>query len=140
MLFNSVDYLLFLPLVLVLYHLIPKGYRWVMLLVVSYYFYMCWKPFFAVFMLISTLVDYWAAMLMEDAKDQRTKRRYMAASLVVNLGLLFFFKYMNFFAYNTEVLLGKFNVFYDSPVLDIILPLGISFYTFQSLSYTFDVL
>ncbi|MGV9012077.1 MAG: MBOAT family O-acyltransferase [Flavobacteriales bacterium] len=139
MLFNSVDYLLFLPLVLVLYHLIPKGYRWVMLLVVSYYFYMCWKPFFAVFMLISTLVDYWAAMLMEDAKDQRTKRRYMAASLVVNLGLLFFFKYMNFFAYNTEALLGKFNVFYDSPVLDIILPLGISFYTFQSLSYTFDV-
>ncbi|MBP9160604.1 MAG: MBOAT family O-acyltransferase [Flavobacteriales bacterium] len=139
MLFNTVDYLIFLPLVLVMYHLIPKAYRWVMLLAVSYYFYMCWKPFFAVFMLISTLVDYWAAMLMEDAKDQKTKRRWMAASLVVNLGLLFFFKYMNFFAYNAEVVLGKFNIFYDSPVLDIILPLGISFYTFQSLSYTFDV-
>lgn len=139
MLFNSIDYLIFLPLVLVMYHLIPKAYRWVMLLLVSYYFYMSWKPFFAVFMFISTLVDYWSAIRMEDAPDKKHRRRYMAASISVNLGLLFFFKYMNFFSYNTEVLLGGLNIFYDSPVLDIILPLGISFYTFQSLSYTFDV-
>jgi D-alanyl-lipoteichoic acid acyltransferase DltB (MBOAT superfamily) len=126
-------------LVRVLYHLIPKPYRWMMLLPASYFFYMCWKPFFAVFMLLSTAVDYWAAMKMEDAPDKRTRRRYMAFSLVANLGLLFFFKYMNFFAYNAEVLLGSLHVYYDSPVLNIILPLGISFYTFQSLSYTFDV-
>ncbi|MCB0772550.1 MAG: MBOAT family protein [Flavobacteriales bacterium] len=139
MLFNSFDYLLFLPLVLVLYHLIPKDWRWVMLLAASYFFYMCWKPFFAIFMLLSTAVDYWAAMKMEDAPDKQVRKRYMAFSLVVNLGLLFFFKYMNFFAYNAEFLLGSLHVYYDSPVLNIILPLGISFYTFQSLSYTFDV-
>jgi alginate O-acetyltransferase complex protein AlgI len=139
MLFNSVDYLVFLPLVLVMYHLIPKDWRWVMLLIVSYYFYMCWKPFFAIFMFLSTAVDYWSAIKMEDAKDQRSKRRYMAASLTVNLGMLFFFKYLNFFSYNAEFLFGKMGVYYDSPVLEIILPLGISFYTFQSLSYTFDV-
>jgi alginate O-acetyltransferase complex protein AlgI len=139
MLFNSVDYLVFLPLVLVMYHLLPKDWRWVMLLIVSYYFYMCWKPFFAIFMLLSTAVDYWSAIKMEDAKDPRSKRRYMAASLVVNLGMLFFFKYLNFFSYNAEFLFGKMGVYYDSPVLEIILPLGISFYTFQSLSYTFDV-
>lgn len=139
MLFNSFDYLLFLPLVLVLYHLIPKDWRWVMLLAASYFFYMCWKPFFAIFMLLSTAVDYWAAMKMEDAPDKQVRKRYMAFSLVANLGLLFFFKYMNFFAYNAEFLLGSLHVYYDSPVLNIILPLGISFYTFQSLSYTFDV-
>ncbi|MBS1568705.1 MAG: MBOAT family protein [Bacteroidetes bacterium] len=139
MLFNSVDYLIFLPLVLVMYHLIPKAHRWVMLLAVSYYFYMCWKPFFAVFMLLSTAVDYWAAVRMDASPDPKARRNYMAASLVANLGLLFFFKYMNFFSYNTEVLFGWTGVYYDSPVLDIILPLGISFYTFQSLSYTFDV-
>lgn len=139
MLFNSVDYLIFLPLVLVMYHLIPKAHRWIMLLVVSYYFYMCWKPFFAVFMLLSTAVDYWAALKMEKSPDQPTRKRYMIASLVVNLGMLFFFKYMNFFSYNAEVLMGGLHVYYDSPVIDIILPLGISFYTFQSLSYTFDV-
>ncbi len=139
MLFNSVDYLVFLPLVLILYHLIPKAYRWVMLLAASYLFYMWWKPFFAVFMLLSTLVDYWSAIKMESAPDQKSKRIYMAASMVGNLGLLFFFKYMNFFSYNIEVLFGEMGVYYDSPVLNIILPLGISFYTFQSLSYTFDV-
>lgn len=139
MLFNSVQYLIFLPLVLVLYHLLPKRYRWVMLLVASYYFYMSWKPFFAIFMFISTAVDYWAAIRMEEAPDKRARKQYMVASLVVNLGLLFFFKYMNFFSYNFEVLMGGLNFYYDSPFMEIILPLGISFYTFQSLSYTFDV-
>ncbi|HMN04702.1 MAG TPA: MBOAT family O-acyltransferase [Flavobacteriales bacterium] len=139
MLFNSTNYLLFLPLVLVLYHLIPKAYRWIMLLAASYYFYMSWKPFFAIFMFISTAVDYWSAIKMDQTLDRQVRKLYMAASVVANLGLLFFFKYLNFFTYNIEFLFSKVHVYYDSPVLDIILPLGISFYTFQSLSYTFDV-
>lgn len=139
MLFNSFDYLLFLPLVLVAFHLMPKRHRWIMLLGVSYYFYMSWKPFFAVFMLLSTAVDYWSGLGMQASSTARERKAYMFASLAVNLGMLGFFKYFNFFAHNGEVLLGRFGIFYDTPVLDIILPVGISFYTFQSLSYTLDV-
>lgn len=139
MLFNSFDYLLFFPIILVIFHLMPKKHRWIMLLGASYYFYMSWKPFFAIFMLISTVVDYWSAIKMDSASSQKERRWYMAASLIVNLGMLGFFKYFNFFAYNGEVLLGQFGINYDTPMLDIILPVGISFYTFQSLSYTFDV-
>ncbi|MEO8733832.1 MAG: MBOAT family protein, partial [Flavobacteriales bacterium] len=139
MLFNSFQYILFLPLVLVVFHLMPKKYRWIMLLIVSYYFYMCWKPAFAILMFISTIVDYWAGIGMANTTDKRKRKGWMMMSLCVNLGMLFFFKYLNFLTYNVEVMMAKFNIFYDSPILHIILPVGISFYTFQTLSYTLDV-
>lgn len=139
MLFNSFDFVLFLPLVIAAFYLIPHKFRWMFLLTASYYFYMCWRVEYIVLIAASTLVDYWAAIKMEGAPDQRSKRKYLFASLTLNLGMLFFFKYFNFFSYNTEVLMSKFNIFYDSTVFDLLLPVGISFYTFQTLSYTIDV-
>jgi alginate O-acetyltransferase complex protein AlgI len=139
MMFNSFQYVVFLPLVVMAYYLLPHRFRWIMLLGVSYYFYMCWRVEFALLMLASSFIDYWAGINMAAKKDKKDRRPYLVASMVFNLGILFFFKYFNFLTYNVELALGEFNFFYDSPFLDILLPVGISFYTFQSLSYTFDV-
>ena len=139
MLFNSFDFVIFLPLVIVAYYLIPGRFRWMFLLAASYYFYMCWRVDYIVLIALSTMVDYWAGLRMSAQPDKKGRRKYLIASLVLNLGLLFFFKYFNFFSYNTEVLMSNFNVFYDSTVFDLLLPVGISFYTFQTLSYTIDI-
>ncbi len=139
MLFNSFDFVIFLPLVVIAYYLIPAKHRWMFLLAASYYFYMCWRIDYIVLIVVSTLVDYWAGLRMSAQTEKRKRRKYLIASLCLNLGLLFFFKYFNFFSYNTEVLMSEFNVFYDSTVFDLLLPVGISFYTFQTLSYTIDV-
>ena len=139
MLFNSFDYLLFLPLVLLVFFLIPHTFRWVFLLAASYYFYGCWKLEYLTLIIASSLIDYWAGISMEDAKNQVQKKRFMLVSLLMNLGLLFFFKYFNFVNYNLGVLASQFNIFYGSKPYEILLPVGISFYTFQSLSYILDV-
>ena len=139
MLFNSFSFIVFLPLVIMAYYLITPRFRWMMLLAVSYYFYMCWNPKYIILILLSTLVDYYAGIKMAQQKEQKDRRKFMALSLIINLGLLFFFKYYNFFNYNIEVLFSHFNVFYHSPTFDLLLPVGISFYTFQTLSYSFDV-
>ncbi len=139
MLFNSFDFILFLPLIVVLFYATPQRFRWMLLLAASYYFYMCWRVDYIVLILASTLIDYWAGLKMEKETEKRKRRKFLAASLILNLGMLFFFKYYTFFSYNTEVLLNNINIFYDSPVLDLLLPVGISFYTFQTLSYTIDV-
>jgi len=110
-----------------------------MLLAASYYFYMCWRVEYVVLILFSTIIDYWAALRMEEQPDKKKRRKFLALSLIGNLGMLFAFKYFDFFMFNTEVLMGQFNVFYDSPALNVLLPMGISFYTFQTLSYTIDV-
>jgi D-alanyl-lipoteichoic acid acyltransferase DltB (MBOAT superfamily) len=110
-----------------------------MLLAASYYFYMCWRVEFIVLIIISTLTDYWVGLQMVKHKEKSKRKKYLWISLIINLGLLFSFKYFNFFSYNTELLLAEFNIFYDSPVFNVLLPVGISFYTFQTLSYTIDV-
>lgn len=139
MLFNSFQYLLFFPAVTVFYFALPQRFRWVMLLGASYFFYMCWKPEYAVLIALSTLVDYWAALRMGRETERRERRKYLIASLVANLGLLFTFKYFNFFSSSLSSLIGQFGSAWNSPTLDILLPVGISFYTFQTLSYTIDV-
>ena len=139
MLFNSFDFLLFLPLVIIAYYLINPRYRWMMLLAVSYYFYMCWRVEYVVLILISTLIDYWAGIKMGQQKEKKKRRKFLFVSLLGNLGLLFFFKYYGFFTYNTEVILSEFNIFYHFKTFDLLLPVGISFYTFQTLSYSIDV-
>jgi len=139
MLFNSFQYLLFFPVVTVLYFALPQRYRWALLLGASYFFYMCWKPEYAVLIALSTLVDYWAALRMGRETEQRRRRKYLVASLVANLGLLFTFKYFNFFSSSLSGLMGEFGTAWHSPTLDILLPVGISFYTFQTLSYTIDI-
>ena len=137
MLFNSLQFLVFFPVVFLLYWALPHRGRKYFLLAASYYFYMCWKPEFIVLILYSTAVDYFCALGMERRAEQ--KKLFLAVSLTMNLGLLFFFKYFNFFGATLTALCRAVSIPFSAPVLDIILPVGISFYTFQTLSYTIDV-
>lgn len=139
MLFNSVEFLLFFPVVVITYFLCPQRYRWALLLAASYLFYAAWRFEYALLLLLSTVVDYYAARAMGRVPDQAGRRNYLILSLVVNLGLLFTFKYFNFFNDSVRGLFSLFNVEYQFAGLSVLLPVGISFYTFQSLSYIFDV-
>jgi D-alanyl-lipoteichoic acid acyltransferase DltB (MBOAT superfamily) len=139
MLFNSLHFLIFFPIVVVGYFLIPKRYRWGLLLVASYYFYMSWKPSYLLLILFSTLVDYAAAIKMEESEDQQHRKYFLWLSLCSNLGLLFLFKYFGFFDQTLQSILYLFDLSYQSSTLNLLLPVGISFYTFQTLSYTIDV-
>ncbi len=139
MLFNSLEFIIFFPIVVAVYFAINPKYRWILLLFASYYFYMCWNYKYIVLIIFSTIVDYIAARAMYTAQKKSLKQLYLIGSLVSNLGLLFFFKYFNFFGENINLIFDKFNIFHQVPVYDILLPVGISFYTFQTLSYTIDV-
>ena len=137
MLFNSLSFVAFFPCVLILYYALPFRLRKYMLLAASYYFYMCWKPEFIVLILVSTAVDYCCGLGM--ARRPAWRKPLLALSLTVNLGLLFFFKYLNFFGATLTALCRAVSIPFSAPTLSIILPVGISFYTFQTLSYTIDV-
>lgn len=140
MLFNSLDFLIFFPIVAALFFLLQQlRMRQYLLLAASYYFYMCWKPEYLVLILISTLIDFFAALQMAQAKRAAYRKLYLILSLCGNLGILFFFKYANFFGESLHLALQQFDIFYEMPFFDILLPVGISFYTFQSLSYSIDV-
>src|SRR5438876_3684873 len=135
MLFNSFQYWIFFLIVAVLFYSIPFRAGKVLLLCASYVFYMWWDPRFIILILTSTVVDYYLGILLEAASGRR-KKVLLAVSLVVNLGILGFFKYYDFFAGSLAALL---HIPKSSIVLQVVLPVGISFYTFASLSYTFDV-
>ncbi|MCG8461687.1 MAG: hypothetical protein MI919_35850, partial [Holophagales bacterium] len=139
MLFNSLQFTLFFPAVVMAYFAIPSRHRWKLLLAASYYFYMCWKVEYVLLILVSTLVDYWAGQRMGKLPDRRSRRPFLILSLLVNLGLLFSFKYLEFVSENVEAVLERFDIFVDVPLFQVLLPVGISFYTFQTLSYTIDV-
>jgi D-alanyl-lipoteichoic acid acyltransferase DltB (MBOAT superfamily) len=140
MLFNSLRYLIFFPVVALLYFSIPPRFRWVLLLVASYYFYMCWRIEYTLMLIFITLVDYFAALDMVRHPAGSFRRKLpLIASLVGNLGLLFTFKYWNFFNESVRAALAPFNILYGFPHLDMLLPVGISFHTFQSVSYNIDV-
>lgn len=111
-----------------------------MLLISSYYFYMCWKPEFIILILLSTAIDYFCGLGIEKHRTQsKLTKGFLFVSLCMNLGLLFFFKYMNFLGETLTILCHAISIPFSAPILDIILPVGISFYTFQTLSYTIDV-
>ncbi len=138
MLFNSIDFLIFLPVVVVFYYLLPHRLRWVLLLGASYLFYASWKVEYLLLIVASTLVDYYMGLKMGSLHDRKSRRPYLIISILANLGLLFYFKYFNFFAENVNQLLGAM----DSPLVpmaSVLLPVGISFYTFQTMSYSIDV-
>lgn len=139
MLFNSLEYLLFFPLVVALYFALPFRMRWVALLAASYYFYMSWKAEYAVLILIATFVNYAAAIQIHRSKNHSIRKNYLVLSLVVSLGILFVFKYFNFFMDSASSTAGAIGLGWESPALRLLLPIGISFYTFQALSYTIDV-
>ena len=135
MLFNSFQYWIFFVIVAVLFYSVPFRIGKLVLLLASYIFYMWWDPRFIVLILTSTVADYFLGIWLEATSGPR-KKVLLATSLVVNLGLLGFFKYYDFFAGSLAVLL---HIPKSSIVLQVVLPVGISFYTFASLSYTFDV-
>ncbi|GAX62770.1 poly(beta-D-mannuronate) O-acetylase [Candidatus Scalindua japonica] len=111
-----------------------------LLLLASYYFYTRWKVNYAILLVASTIVDYIAGLLMVRFPEGGIERKgLLATSLVTNLGLLFTFKYYNFLNASLQGLCDKFDIIYNVPQLDILLPLGISFYTFQTINYTIDV-
>jgi alginate O-acetyltransferase complex protein AlgI len=139
MLFNSIDYLIFFPVVVALYFAMPARWRWLLLLLASYFFYMCWKPEYVVLIMISTLVDYYAGIKMGQQPSRKKKKPYLVLSLLVNLGMLAGFKYLDFFNGSANVLFNELNIDRQFPIYNILLPVGISFYVFQSLSYTIDV-
>ena len=142
MLFNSVHFLLFFPIVSFLYYLLPHKIRWVWLLVCSYYFYMCWNPQYALLLATSTVITFCSGILIDLADKQKNihlKKIWVALSFMANLAILFFFKYFYFAVDNLNSLFAIFQFTPIQPQFDILLPVGISFYTFQALSYTVDV-
>jgi len=138
MLFNSASFPVFLLLVLVSFHLCPKKHKALLLLVASYAFYSFWNWKFSFLLGLSTVVDYYCGLKLGDP-NTRSKNRFVLLSLLTNLGILGFFKYFNFFAGSFTDLLGILGMQASHSTLDIILPVGISFYTFQTISYTLDI-
>ncbi len=140
MLFNSFTFLLFFSIVLGVYYLpLPWRLKKFHLLAASYLFYAAWNPPFVVLLWISTIVDWYCARWMHASSSRRTRLVFLCVSLGVNLGLLGFFKYSNFLLDNFNALTASWGIIHVPPSLDIVLPVGISFYTFQTLSYTIDV-
>ena len=136
MVFSSLVFLfIFLPITLLLYYLVPRGGRNIVLLLVSLIFYAWGEPVYIVLMLFSTLVDYVHGLLVEKYWEQPKKaKRVVLSSVLINLGLLIFFKYSSFIIANTNAIFGT-----QFSIPDIALPIGISFYTFQTMSYTIDI-
>ena len=142
MLFNSYAFLVFLPIVFLLYWFVFRGRQWQNLLVVvaSYIFYGWWDWRFLFLIALTSLCSYGSGLLLEHYEGQRRKQRLVSASnIVLNIGILGVFKYYNFFVENLDALLTAFGWHLDWVTMSIILPVGISFYTFQALSYTIDV-
>jgi alginate O-acetyltransferase complex protein AlgI len=141
MLFNSYEFIfLFLPLVLVGYYLlVPKGARLGLLTIMSYLFYGWWDWRFCSLMLISTVVDYVAGKRIHASEVTRVRRRWLIVSVVSNLSLLGFFKYFDLAARSVNQLTALFGLDAPIPLLHVVLPVGISFYTFQSMSYSMDI-
>lgn len=139
MLFNTIDFAIFLPAVVLIYYLIPPKFRWVLLLAASYYFYMSWKVEYILLIVVSTLVDYFSGIRMGKLEERRSRLPWLILSLCINLGLLFSFKYFNFASENLNVLFSKVGLAGKIPMHELLLPVGISFYTFQTLSYSIDV-
>ena len=140
MVFNSLTFVVFFALVLVL-HALPFTWRVkkVNLLLASYVFYAAWNPPFIILLWISTVVDWYAAQKLVHAQKANARKLWMLLSVVVNLGMLAYFKYGTFMLQNFTLLITSLGIDYQPPAFSIILPVGISFYTFATLSYTLDI-
>lgn len=139
MIFNSVSYIIFLTIVVVLYWTLPRRPRLLLIFLSSCTFYSLWRIEFLPIMLLSTVTDYVVALQLDKSVRKRTRKAWVAVSLIINLGLLFYFKYTLFFLDNAWTGLQWLGIETPRPIFNIILPLGISFYTFQTISYTIDV-
>jgi alginate O-acetyltransferase complex protein AlgI len=139
MLFNSFQFLLFFPIVVVIYFLLPQKYRWVHLLTASCIFYAAFIPEYLLILLLTIIVDYFAGIYIENAEGKQRKL-FLVVSIVANVGILAVFKYYNFFIENINGLFDLINIKTEPiPYWKIILPIGLSFHTFQAMSYTIEV-
>lgn len=139
MLFNSLKFLIFFPIVTLVYFLIPQRVKYLWLLAASYYFYMCWNPEYAILIAISTVITWLSGVFIDKGKTPLARKLTVAASFTINLAILFYFKYFYFTMDNINALRAFMHLDALKPRFDVILPVGISFYTFQALSYTVDV-
>lgn len=162
MLFNSIDFLIFFPIVVIIYFIVPRKLRYIWLLISSYYFYMSWNPYYAILIAISTVITWLCGICVgklqfklsvsnqtngdeSQISDKQTnnakqlKFLCVASSFIINLGILAVFKYGNFALDNIDALLNALNITRIHYRFDLLLPVGISFYTFQALGYTMDV-
>ena len=139
--FISAEFVLFAVLIFSAYFLIAQRWRWLFLLLASYYFYAFWQPSYLLLIIFSTLVDYLVGLALGNTCATKVYRRrlLLACSLVANLGLLFIFKYANLLGQAVTDLSTALGISVEFGALDLLLPVGISFYTFQSMAYTFDV-
>ena len=133
MLFNSLEFILFFLIVTPLYYLMPHKYRWFHLLISSCIFYMAFVPIYILILFGTIVIDYFAGIIIADAVGKKRKY-FLVLSLIANIGVLFVFKYYNFFIDNVNNVSGA-----NWPVLKILLPIGLSFHTFQAMSYTIEV-
>ncbi len=138
MVFNSFSFLLFFPLVTIIYFLLPHKYRWLHLLISSCVFYMFFIPIYILILLFTIVIDYYAGIWIDKAQGKRRKA-YLLMSIAANVGVLAVFKYYNFFLGNLNWLTDLMGIKLDIPYLNIILPIGLSFHTFQAMSYTIEV-
>lgn len=141
MLFNSIEYLIFLPIVFIVYWLLKSNYKYqnILLLLSSYVFYGWWDYRFLSLIIFSSFIDYFVGKKIEKANGKENKKRWLLVSLCSNLGLLAIFKYYNFFADSFASTMSTLGWEVNDLTLNIILPVGISFYTFQTLSYSIDI-
>ncbi|MBE7442335.1 MAG: MBOAT family protein [Flavobacteriales bacterium] len=142
MLFNSINFAIFLPIVFILYWFVTNKnlkLQNALLLVASYFFYACWDWRFMFLLMFSTLLDYFTGLKMQDAENQKGKRFWFWLSVIVNLGFLGVFKYYNFFVESFAEAVSHIGLQVNPWTLSIILPVGISFYTFHGLSYVIDI-
>lgn len=139
MLFNSIKFAIFFPIVFALYWIWPRRFRWMLLLMSSYYFYMSWNVKYALLIFITTVVSYAAGIFLERTTIQKEKRIILIVSLIICLGILFVFKYLGFVFESISNLFSFFSIQVHPVTLNLILPVGISFYTFQTLGYVIDV-
>lgn len=139
MLFNSLAFGIFLPIVFIAYWALPHKFRWPLLLIASYYFYMSWNPKYIVLIMLTTIVSYTAARIIDNQSDILVRKLVLAATFVICIGVLFIFKYFNFISDSVAKLLNMVALPVQAKTLELLLPVGISFYTFQTLSYVVDV-
>lgn len=139
MLFNSFEFVIFFPVVTLLYFLLPHKFRWLHLLIASCVFYCAFIPVYILILILTIIIDYFAGIMIENAEGRRRKA-FLILSLIANIGVLAVFKYYDFFVDNMNMLLQGLHITaHQIPFLKIILPVGLSFHTFQAMSYTIEV-
>jgi D-alanyl-lipoteichoic acid acyltransferase DltB (MBOAT superfamily) len=132
-------FIIFLPITFIVYWLTSTKYRWIVLLIASYYFYMSWNIKYVFLIIFTTFLSYVCGIFIEKAASKKIKKHIMLLGVILSLALLFFFKYFNFLSESASKFLEIFSIQINALKLNVLLPVGISFYTFQTLSYVIDV-